>query len=37
MNVDQSNVSDLADIVPVAVLELAAKQKQGWSYIKAGN
>jgi uncharacterized protein len=36
-NVDQSKVSDLADIVPVAVLELAAKQKQGWSYIKAGN
>jgi len=37
MNVDQSLVSDLAEIVPVAILELAAKQKQGWSYIKAGN
>lgn len=37
MNVDQSQVSNLAEIVPVAILELATKQKQGWSYIKAGN
>jgi len=37
LNVDKSQVSDLAEIVPVAILELAAKQKEGWSYIKAGN
>lgn len=37
MNVDKSQVSTLADIVPVAILELSAKQKEGWSYIKAGN
>jgi len=36
-NIDQSLVSTLADIVPVAILELASKQKQDWSYIKAGN
>ena len=37
LNVDKSQLSDLAEIVPVAILELAAKQKEGWSYIKAGN
>jgi intracellular sulfur oxidation DsrE/DsrF family protein len=37
LNVDKSQVSDLAEIVPVAMLELALKQKEGWSYIKAGN
>jgi uncharacterized protein len=36
-DIDKSLVSDLAEIVPVAMLELASKQKQGWSYIKAGN
>lgn len=36
-NIDKSQVSDLAEIVPVAMLELSAKQKEGWSYIKAGN
>lgn len=36
-NIDKSLVSDLAEIVPVAMLELSSKQKQGWSYIKAGN
>ena len=36
-NIDKSLVSNLAEIVPVAMLELASKQKQGWSYIKAGN
>ena len=36
-NVDQSLVSDIAQIVPVAILEIAEKEKQGWSYIKAGN
>ncbi|TMI65865.1 MAG: hypothetical protein E6H07_08135 [Bacteroidetes bacterium] len=36
-NIDKSQISDLAEIVPVAILELSAKQKEGWSYIKAGN
>jgi len=36
-NIDKSEVSDLAEIVPVAILELSTKQKEGWSYIKAGN
>ena len=36
-NIDKSLVSELAEIVPVAMLELSSKQKQGWSYIKAGN
>ena len=36
-SVDQSQVSDLAEIVPTAIIELSTKQKQGWSYIKAGN
>jgi intracellular sulfur oxidation DsrE/DsrF family protein len=37
LNVDKSQISGLAEIVPVAMLELASKQKEGWSYIKAGN
>jgi intracellular sulfur oxidation DsrE/DsrF family protein len=36
-NIDQSLVSPLAEIVPVAMLELSSKQKEGWSYIKAGH
>jgi intracellular sulfur oxidation DsrE/DsrF family protein len=36
-NIDKSQVSELAEIVPVAILELSSKQMQGWSYIKAGN
>jgi intracellular sulfur oxidation DsrE/DsrF family protein len=36
-NVDKSQISGLAEIIPVAILELSAKQKEGWSYIKAGN
>lgn len=34
--VDKSQISTLAEIVPVAILELSSKQKDGWSYIKAG-
>ncbi len=37
LNVDKSQITELAEIVPVAMLELASKQKEGWSYIKAGN
>lgn len=36
-NIDKSLISDLGEIIPVAMLELSSKQKQGWSYIKAGN
>jgi uncharacterized protein len=37
LNVDKSELISLAEIVPVAVLELSEKQMKGWSYIKAGN
>ncbi len=36
-NVDKSELISLAEIVPVAILELSGKQTEGWSYIKAGN
>ena len=36
-NIDLSRVIPEAIVVPVAILELAAKQEEGWSYIKAGN
>jgi len=36
-NIDLSRVIPKAVVVPVAVLELATKQEEGWSYIKAGN
>jgi len=36
-NIDKSQVSDLGEIIPVAMIELSSKQKQGWTYIKAGN
>ncbi len=35
-NIDLSRVIPEAVVVPVAVLELATKQEEGWSYIKAG-
>lgn len=35
-NIDLSRVIPEAEVVPVAVLELASKQEEGWSYIKAG-
>ena len=35
-NVDKSELISLAEIVPVAILELSAKEMDGWSYIKAG-
>jgi uncharacterized protein len=37
LNVDKSELISLAEIVPVAILELSEKQMKGWSYIKAGN
>ena len=36
-NVDKSQINPLGDIVPIAMLEISSKEKQGWSYIKAGN
>ena len=35
--VDKSQLISLAEIVPVAMLELAKKQEEGWSYIWAGH
>lgn len=35
-NIDTSRVIKQAIIVPVSILELAKKQEEGWSYIKAG-
>ncbi|MBL7751316.1 MAG: DsrE family protein [Chitinophagaceae bacterium] len=37
MKVEASQLLPLADIVPVAILELAERQMDGWSYIKAGH
>ena len=35
-SVDKSQLIELAEVVPVAMLELSSKQQQGWSYIKTG-
>jgi uncharacterized protein len=35
--IDKSQLIPIAEIVPVAILELASKQQDGWSYIKAGH
>jgi uncharacterized protein len=37
LKVDKSELIGLAEVVPVAILELAEKQQEGWSYIKAGH
>lgn len=37
LGIDKSQLLTLAEIVPVAILELSDKQKQGWTYIKAGH
>ena len=36
LKVEKSQLVPFAKIVPVAMLELAARQQDGWSYIKAG-
>ena len=36
VKVDPSRVLPGVQVVPVAILELSAKQQDGWSYIKAG-
>lgn len=35
LQIDKSDLLLLAEIVPVAILELSEKQQKGWSYIKA--
>jgi len=35
--IDKSQLIPLAEVVPVAILELSSKQQQGWSYIRAGH
>ena len=35
--VDKSQLLPKAIIVPVAILEIAAREQEGWSYIKAGH
>ena len=34
-NISKERVIPEATIVPVSILEIAAKQREGWSYIKA--
>ena len=36
LKVEKSQLVPFAKIVPVAMLELSARQQDGWSYIKAG-
>ena len=36
LKVEKSQLVPFAKIVPVAMLELAIRQQEGWSYIKAG-
>ena len=35
--VNKSQLLPQANVVPVATLEIAAKEQEGWSYIKAGH
>lgn len=36
LKVEKSQLVSFAKIIPVAMLELSIRQKEGWSYIKAG-
>lgn len=36
LGIDKSQLIGIAEIVPVAILELSSKQQQGWSYIWGG-
>ena len=36
LKVEKTQLVPFAKVVPVAMLELSAKQQEGWSYIKAG-
>lgn len=35
--IDRNSILKSAGYVPAGILEIVAKQEQGWSYIKAGN
>lgn len=35
--IDRSQLLPFAEVVPVAILELADKQQKGWAYIRAGH
>ncbi|MFM9907991.1 MAG: DsrE family protein [Chitinophagaceae bacterium] len=37
LGVDKNQLISLAEVVPVAMLELSKKQQEGWSYIWAGH
>jgi intracellular sulfur oxidation DsrE/DsrF family protein len=37
LGVEKQQLSSMAEIVPVAILELSEKQQKGWSYIRAGH
>lgn len=37
LNLDKNDLIGVAEVVPDAILEFSSKQKQGWTYIKAGN
>lgn len=37
LGINKSELLAIAEVVPVAILELSSKQQQGWSYIWAGN
>lgn len=37
MGIDKSQLVTLADVVPMAILELSAKQQEGWSYLWVSN
>jgi uncharacterized protein len=36
LKIEKSQLVSFAKIIPVAMLELSTRQKEGWSYIKAG-
>ena len=36
LGIDKSQLIGIAEVVPVAILELSSKQQQGWSYIWGG-
>ncbi len=37
LKISETDLIEAATVVPAAMLELADKQQNGWSYIKAGN
>ena len=37
LGIESAQLLPTVDVVPVAILELSARQQQGWSYIRAGH